>query len=213
MTIDNFIPTVWSASVLENLNDAHVFAARCNTDYEGEVKAFGDTVKINSMGRVTTYDYTKNGSLNAPETLVGAQQILRIDQAKYFNFEIDNIDKWQANPDLMGKATQEASWSMSDDVDAWIAALMTAAVPASMTRAPATSVGFDVGDDNPVDVLVDLDVLLTEQNIPRAANRWVVVPPWYEGALRKDVRYTSFGTDKNRANLRGEPIGLSLIHI
>lgn len=30
-------------------------------DYEGEIKAYGDTVKINSIGAVTISDYTKNG--------------------------------------------------------------------------------------------------------------------------------------------------------
>src|SRR5690606_34727106 len=43
-------------------------------------------------------------------------------------------------------------------------------------------------------------------NVP-SEGRWVVVPMWYHGVLLKDPRFVSFGTDKNRANLRGEPIG------
>ena len=93
MTINNFSPTAWAGSVLKNLNDAHVYATCCNRDYEGDIKSFGDTVKINSLGRVTVSDYTKNSTISAPETLIGAGQTLTIDTAKYFNFEIDDIDK------------------------------------------------------------------------------------------------------------------------
>ena len=38
MAIDNFIPQIWSGRILENLNKQHVFAARLNRDYEGEIK-------------------------------------------------------------------------------------------------------------------------------------------------------------------------------
>lgn len=205
MTIANFVPTVWAASVLKNLNDAHVYAGRCNNDYEGDVRSFGDTVKINSIGRITVSDYTRNSTISAPETLVGSQQILTIDSAKYFNFEIDNIDKWQAKPKLMGDATTEAAWAMSDAVDTYVAALMNAAVPAANLRTAAT-VGTGATDADMYEVLVDLDTILTTNNVPRNGNRWVVIAPGHEGLLRKDPRFVSFGTSDNRSTLRSSPI-------
>ena len=33
MAIDNFIPQIWSGRILENLDKAHVLAARLNRDY------------------------------------------------------------------------------------------------------------------------------------------------------------------------------------
>src|SRR3972149_5797183 len=128
MTIDNFIPTVWAASVLENLNDDHVYANAVNRDYEGLIKNFGDTVKINSLGRVTIRDYSKGATLTAPETLDDSQLALVINQAKYFNFEIDDIDKRQQNPNLMEDATKEAAWGLADTTDAYLAALIAASV-------------------------------------------------------------------------------------
>ena len=50
MTLNNFIPQIWSARLLQNLNEAHVFANLVNRDYEGEIKGVGDTVKINAIG-------------------------------------------------------------------------------------------------------------------------------------------------------------------
>lgn len=206
MTIDNFTPTLWSGKLLKNLNDAHVYANCLNRDYEGDIKQAGDTVKINSIGRITIAGYTKNSTINAPETLVGSQLMLTINDQNYFNFEIDDIDKAQNNINLMNDAMQEAAWGLADTIDAGIATVLAAGVAVGNILTAVTSVGTGAADDDAYELLVDLDVKLTENNVPRA-NRWVVVPPWIEGLLRKDPRFVSFGTDKNRANLRGEPIG------
>ena len=52
MAVDNFIPQLWAAELLDNLNDDHVYGALLNRDYEGDISAFGDSVRINSIGRV-----------------------------------------------------------------------------------------------------------------------------------------------------------------
>ena len=63
MSLDNFIPTVWSARLLQRLKAAHVFANVVNTDYAGEISSYGDSVKINAIGDVTVGDYTKNSNI------------------------------------------------------------------------------------------------------------------------------------------------------
>jgi hypothetical protein len=205
MAIDNFTPTLWSAKLLNNLNDAHVYANCLNRDYEGQIKQVGDTVKINSIGRITIRPYAKNTVIVTPDTLVGSQLMLAITQANYFNFEIDDIDEAQNNIKLMNDAMQEAAWGLADTADAWIAAGLAADVDIANILAPVT-VGTGPGDDDAYETLVDLDVQLTVNNVPRQG-RWVVVPPWLEGLLRKDPRFVSFGTDANKGALRGEPIG------
>jgi hypothetical protein len=211
LTIDNFIPTVWAASVLENLNDDHVYANCVNRDYEGEISSYGDTVKIGSIGRPTYRAYTKGATLTAPETLNASDQLLIIDHAGYFNFEIDNIDKRQQKPKLMDAATKEGAWVVADAVDDSIAALIKANIATTNPQGNSMdlgdhSIGFGAADTNPYELLVDMDVRLTESNTPRGM-RWCVVPAWFEGALRKDERFVSFGTSENRANLRGRPVG------
>jgi hypothetical protein len=42
----NFIPEIWAGKLIENFYDATVLAAIANTDYEGSIKAHGDTVNI-----------------------------------------------------------------------------------------------------------------------------------------------------------------------
>jgi len=60
MSLDNFIPEVWSARLFVNLKKAHVFPGLVNTDYEGEISNLGDKVRINNIGDITIRDYTKN---------------------------------------------------------------------------------------------------------------------------------------------------------
>ena len=98
MAIGNFNPVIWSRGFLSNLNKAHVHASLLNRDYEGEIKAQGDSVKISSIGRVTVRDYTRNSGLGGtaasptitaiarPEILQGSSLFLTISEAEYFNF-------------------------------------------------------------------------------------------------------------------------------
>lgn len=208
MTIDNFNPIAWAGEILLNLNDVHVYAQGFNHNYEGDIAQDGDSVKINSIGRVAVQTYTKNSTLTGPETLDDAQQVLLIDQSKAVNFEIDDIDKRQQKPELMAEAMREAAWAFADVADAYLAAILAAGVQPANKLSAATSVGTGPTDDDAYELLVDLDVKLTENNVPRDnQQRCVFVPPWYEGELRKDTRFVNFGTAKNRENLRGMPVG------
>jgi hypothetical protein len=206
MSIDNFIRTAWAAKLLENMNGAQVYAACLNRDYEGEIKATGDTVKINSIGRITIVTYTKNLNNLTPQILQDSQMMLAITQSDAFCFEIDDVDKAQSNVTLMNSAMEEAAWGMADTADLWLAALLAAGVATANVLTPVT-VGTGATDKDAYEVLVDLGVRLTANSVPRTG-RWVVIPAWYEGLLDKDPRFVSFGTPENRRQLvGGEPIG------
>lgn len=207
MSVTNFIPTIWSARLLSHLDKKHVYAALMNRDYEGEIKNFGDTVKINQIGDVEIKDYVRNTDIDAPDELDGNQLTLTIDQSKYFNFAVDDVDNAQTNPKLMDKAMQRAGYAMNDVTDSFAANLMyvNAAAPNMLGS-----------DDSPVvptkadayDYLVDLGTLLTEANVPMDG-RWVVIPAWYHGLLLKDDRFVGNGTDYNKAILEGGEVGVA----
>lgn len=210
MAIDNFIPAVWSAQLLTALDKSLVYANLCNRDYEGEIKAYGDQVKINSLGDVTIGTYTKNSNISAAETLTDAQRILLIDQAKYFNFQIDDVDKAQQHPKVMQEAMSKAAYALADVADQHIAGLYT---EISADNAIGTDVAAKViavaaatGVDPAYEMLVDLAVKLTEANVP-SAGRWVVLPPWYHGILLKDSRFISAGTAKTDSVLANGFVG------
>src|SRR5690349_13358556 len=98
MAITRFRPEIWSAELLVALRKSLVFAQPgvVNRDYEGEISAAGDTVRITSISDPTIGTYTPNSTSITPEELTDAQRTLVIDQAKYFAFYVDDIDARQA---------------------------------------------------------------------------------------------------------------------
>ena len=193
MSINNFIPAIWAARLLENLNNAHVFADLCNRDYEGDIRQAGDTVKINSIGHVTIGDYTKNTNLSDPETLTDAQTTLLINISKSFNFQVDDVDKAQGKPGAMDEAMQDAGWGLADAIDLLIAAKHSDVPAGNKIGADGASAKFGLvltAGSAMYDMLVDLATILDNNNAPRQ-NRWVTLPPWAYGVLQKDQRFVS----------------------
>lgn len=200
MALDNFIPELWSGELLVNLKDSLVFGSDLviNRNYEGEVSRFGDTVRINSIGAVAVSNYVKNANHVAPEVLDDSQMVLTIDQAKMFNFQIDDIDRAQQNPKLMSAAMREAAYALASEADTHIANLLDT----ESSVLSATPVDVDAADGsewtNLYPRFVDLSVKLDENNAP-GQGRYAVVSPAILGVLRKDDRFVSFGTEANRA--------------
>ncbi|MCR4342016.1 MAG: hypothetical protein NUW01_19235 [Gemmatimonadaceae bacterium] len=221
MTISNFNPLIWSKSFLDNLNKQHVHAAVCNRDYEGEIKAVGDTVKISSIGRITVSAYTRNAGLGGtaasptiagiarPEILQGSSLFLTISESDYFNFGIDDADAYQQKPKLMGKAMKEAAYAMADAVDVFVNSVLQTGVAGTTdntgNRLDARTIGTSAGAADAYETLVDLKTKLKENDV--TGRLWAIVPPWFTGMLEKDVRFTSYGTQGNRATLENGNIG------
>ena len=200
MAFSNFIPEVWSARLLEHLDKVHVYAALMNRDYEGDIRAYGDTVHINQIGSITINDYTGD-DIEAPEELDSTMMELKIDQAKYFNFQVKDIDNAQSHPKLVDAAMQRASYGINDTIDRYLASLLLAGADSGsvITAGALTS-------ENAYDYLVDLGVTLNEHNVPMLG-RWVVIPPWFHGLLLKDPRFVGNGTGYNQAILQGGWVG------
>jgi N4-gp56 family major capsid protein len=204
MAINNFIPTVWSARLLQNLQRTLVYgqAAVINRDYEGEIRAYGDTVKINNIGRISVGDYTKNTDMDDPETLTDETRTLVIDQAKYFNFQVDDVDRIQQNPKLMDEAMREAAYALRNAADQFIASHYVDAYH---------QIGNDATPVEPTkndayEYLVDLSVKLDEADVPEQG-RFVIVPPWYEGLMLKDDRFIKTGSSAAEDRLANGIIG------
>ena len=178
MGLENFIPEVWSAKLFVRLRKLLVHASVINRDYEGEISAFGDTVRINEIGAIDVSTYTKSTDMTV-QTLDSAQKMLTIDQAKYFNFSIDDIDAFQAKPKLIDGAMSEAAYAIADTIDQHIAGLYTQA--GNSVTALTVSVGAVLLN------LSNMQLALDEANVP-TTGRYLPIPPWYNQHL---VRATS----------------------
>ncbi len=208
MSVTNFIPTIWSARLLAHLDKKHVYAALVNRDYEGEIRNYGDTVKINQIGDITVKDYEKGKDIDEPEDPSGDQTILTIDQAKYFNFSIDDVDKAQVNPKLMDAAMQRSAYKMNDVTDLFLSNMMYLAAQNNSANLGSDTSAVVPTKSDAYDYLVDLGTDLTEKDVP-TEGRWVVIPAWYHGLLLKDNRFVGNGTDYNKALIEGGEVGVA----
>ncbi len=117
MAITNFIPTIWSENLYTELDKQYIAVKNCNREYEGEIKNCGSTVKICGVGDIAVFDYTKNSDLSSPQELSENERSLVIDQAKCFNFQIDDVDRAQSVPGLMNAAMKVAASALSNAAD------------------------------------------------------------------------------------------------
>lgn len=196
--VDSFIPEVWAAKLLVSLKKALVFGQPgvVNRDYEGEISQQGDTVHINSISRPTVGTYVKGSTTIVPEQLTAAQRALLIDQAKYFAFEVDDIDARQTAGDVLAEGVSEAAYALADTADVFLEALMRAGV-ASANALGAVAVATGTPTAFYDNVLVPLSVLLTEANVP-TEGRWAIIPSWCHGRMLRDDRFV-------RADAAGGP--------
>lgn len=183
---NEFIPKLWSSRLLQHFDNSLVALNLVNREYEGEISAYGDTVYINQIGDVTIKEYT-GADIDGPEELSSVQQTLKIDKGRYFNFQVKDVAKAQANVNLIDSATQRASYQMANEVDKEI---LTSMADGAKTKVGTQSTPIEVTPENAYDLLVDLAVKMNEGNIP-LGNRKVVLPPWFLGMLAKDKRFTS----------------------
>lgn len=215
-SVDNFIPTIWSARILVGLQKALVYAQPgiINRDYEGEIRDVGNTVLINSVGDPTIFDYTKNTDMPPAETLASAQRQLTIDQAKAFNFQVDDVDKIQATPGVMDTALARSGYRMADIADSYLAGKMYAGATINTIgtlASPIVAPTPTAGSTGAYEQLVDLGTKLDENNVP-TDQRWVVIPPWYHGVLVKDSRFVSYAAIDVLYNRQvGEAAGFSVL--
>lgn len=210
MSVESFIPTVWAAELLKNLYDSHVFAKEglCNRDYEGEIKGMGSSVRINSVGPISTKAFTRNTDIDAPDTVNMADMQLLIDQGRYFHFFIDNVDAKQARASFRADAMREAADSVADDIDTFLSTLINAAVDGTandLTNGTPITIGQGAGEKDFYPYVVQLGKILDENNTP-ATGRWLVAPAFAEAQMRLDDRFVGFGTPTTRDALRGDPV-------
>lgn len=177
MAITNFISTVWSENLLKQLDKKYIGVLNCNREYEGEIKNKGSVVKICGVGDVTVSDYTKNTDMSAPETLSDTARLLNINQAKYFNFQIDDVDRAQSNPKLMDAAMTKAAAALANAADAHIFSLYP--------DASYIVTEDNVTADTIVNHIIDLKTQLMKADVMDAEDIVIEVSPEVAGLLLK----------------------------
>jgi hypothetical protein len=203
MAILRFRPEIWAAELLVSLRKRLVYAGPgvVNRDYEGEISAAGDTVRITSISDPTIGTYTPNVTSITPEELTDAQRTLVVDQAKYFAFFVDDVDARQAKGNVMPEAMRRAAYKLADQADQYVAALYTGAQSANALGTVSVTTATIAETQ-----LVALKVKLDEASVP-TEGRFVTIPPWYHGLLLQADHFVRLDASGTTEALRNGMVG------
>ena len=205
MAIETFIPEIWSARLLYALENAHVATNFVNRDYDGIIKQQGDTVHINTIGNITVKDYTKNTDIADPEVLSTADQTLVINQCKYFNFQVDDVDKAQAAGELVDTAMTRAAYALADTADAFLLkTIAEGAASGNIIGSASSPVALTAA--NIYENIVKLRTLLDKSNVPNTG-RSICVPPDVYALLLMDERFAKNTADAGQNALVNGLVG------
>lgn len=219
----NFIPEIWSGKLIENFYDATVLAAISNTDYEGEIRQYGDTVNIRTTPEITIRDYVKGQTLIVENPDKPKIQLL-IDKGEYFSCVEDDVDKVQSDINLMDTWSKDASERMKIKIDQRVLTDILPGIAATNKGATAgeQSASFNLGTTGApltvtkdgassttsvVDLLVDLGTVLDEANSPEA-DRFVVIPAKMAGLIKKSELKDASLTGDSMSIVRNGRLGM-----
>ena len=192
-----FLPAVYSKKVLNFFRKASVVEAITNTDYAGELSAFGDSVKIIKEPEITVYQYERGADVTQTK-LTDQELSLIVDTANAFKFKVDDIESNMSHVNWREVASSSAAYALKDAFDEGVLAVMFAGVSASSPNnilgsdnatdlASGTfdgtgnlDIGFDSNEHDPIDVLGRMARLLDDSKIPEEGRWFVASPDFYE---------------------------------
>ena len=199
MSFRNFVPIAEAKKIQTELDRQMVFLENCNTEYEGDVKEMGDTVKILNAGKPTIHEHN-DGKIHshASEDLEGSAFFLPIKQVAQAHFGIGDIDKQIARGNLYDVYLEETKTGFGDVMDKFIAGLAT---DKNVEKyAPATAVSAS----NVLDYIDYCKVWLKQNDVKASTEISLVGSPAFGDLVRK--AYINKGYDRATEHLQNGEI-------
>ena len=214
-----FLPAVYSKKVLNFFRKSSVVEGITNTDYAGEITAYGDTVRIIKEPEITVYQYERGADVTA--TKLTDQEInLVVDTANAFKFIVDDIETSMSHVNFKEVASSSAAYALRDAYDQGVLVTMFSGVSASSPNhilgsdnatdlAAGTfdgtgnlDIGFASGEHDPIDVLSHMARLLDEANVPEEGRWFLANPEFYEQLVQTSSKLMSVDFNAGQGSIR-----------
>ena len=216
---NNFMPELYSKKVLNFFRKASVAEAITNTDYAGDISAFGDSVKIIKEPVITVDQYERGGAVTAT-TLTDNEVTLVVDTANAFKFIVDDIETSMSHVNFKEVASSSAAYALRDAFDTGVIAKLFAGTSASSPNhilgsdsatdlAAGTfdgtgnlDIGYASGEHDPIDVLSHMARLLDEQSVPEEGRWFLANPEFYEQLVQSSSKLMSVDFNAGQGSIR-----------
>ena len=213
-----FLPSIYSKKVLNFFRKSSVVEAITNTDYAGEISAYGDSVKIIKEPVISVSDYTR-GQDTTPTKLTDQELTLVVDSAKAFKFIVDDIETKMSHVNFKEVASSSAAYALKDSFDAAVIANMFSGLSASapdhvLGADSATALAANVYDGagsvdigltsetDPLNLMARMARLLDEQNVPEEGRWFVAGPDFYEQLGQSTSKLLSVDFNAGQGSIR-----------
>ena len=206
-----YIPEIWSGKFVEKFYKTTIFTEISNTDYEGEITAYGDKVEIRIIPDITVSDYVIGQPLNYERPTVSLTELL-IDKGKYYATSINKVEQKQSDLNYVDTWGSDAAEQMKIKIDSSVLGNSTETGifgSAKATTNRGSAAGADSADinlgittspiiltkTNIIDKLLEFQLVLDESDAPETG-RWVILPPWAIQRLKaSDIKDASLTGD------------------
>lgn len=122
-----------------------------------------------------------------------------IDRAKTFAFQVSDIDKAQSDINILNTATSAAAKDMAVDIDKTVLGSIYSSAGTSMASTQVTSASV-------LNWIIDAAVILDDNGVDDDG-RWLALPPWIIGMIKKSDLRQAYLTGDDKSILRS-PNGL-----
>ena len=181
-----FIPEVWSAKLNQLLDKNCVMLQCVNRNYEGEIQAQGDKVKIITPAQVSIS--TLGSSAITYSELEPTASELVIDQKKFFAFKINDVAKVQANTDIMEAHLENARKAIEVVQDSYLLSQHINVTATNTVGSEASAITLD--KTTIYGYFVELAMKLKNSDaISNGQRPWVVINPLVESYLLQSSEF------------------------
>lgn len=215
-----FIPTLWSGKLLAKFYQNTMLSEVTNTDYEGELKNQGDTVRIRLAPSISISDYTvgQNLSYEVPTPIF---QDMQVNKGKYFGVQVNDVLSYQSDMNLMNMFTEDAAKQLKIAIEneVFFNSFVTEGPAAANegATAGAISAAYNLGTDvapidqatpeNVLKAILRMSTVLDEQNVPEDG-RFLIISPFDRHLLMQSNIAQAYFTGDQASTIRTGKIGM-----
>lgn len=217
----SFIPTLWSNKLNAKFFAATVLSDVTNTNWEGEIKNQGDTIRIRTAPSITINDYAGAGSVLTSEVPTPIYTDMQINKGKSFSVQVNDVLAQQADMDLMNMFTEDAGKQLKIALEneVFFNCFVTEGPAATNegATAGAQSAGYNLGTDttpidqatasNVLNAILHMAAVLDEQNVPEEG-RFLIITPYDRQLLMQSSIAQAYFTGDQSSTIRTGKIGM-----
>lgn len=193
-----FNAQLWSKSLIANLDQMNVMMDKVNREFEGDLDGLGDTVKVRTLGSVSSGSYAKGQTIQYQD-ITPVVESFQVNDAIYAAINVDDIDAIQNDINGLNAYTGRLAVEMNNQVEAKILSMYASAHAdnqitngGSAIALTSTTAGTSVYDN-----FVQARENLALKNVPPTMRKWAIVSPKVTSLLLKDtthfIRSTTLG--------------------